>query len=233
VIGVIQDGGAHDHHDEALLAQAVQRDLKAKRCGGGGSTGIRTRVWANGVPFRLRVPLNPLRQLLSQIHDAQTRGGEWRLQRDSIPRVHLAGLPSPTPGRVHRAQDAGVTDAAAGPYRTDLPAADPGATNEDAHRGRRDEGRAHAALSANAQSALCGGECAPCPAKRRLSHGGLVRRLAERHHRFQDQPSRDEPEGHVAHPACGWMVNGRDARIPARELHHRARPRASCALVSP
>jgi hypothetical protein len=71
VIGVIQGGGAHDHHDGALLAQAVQRDLKAKRCGGGGSTGIRTRVWANGVPFRLRVPLNPLRQLLSQMHDAK------------------------------------------------------------------------------------------------------------------------------------------------------------------
>jgi hypothetical protein len=65
-----------------------------------------------------------------------------------------------------------------------------------------------------------------------MSSAGLVRRLAEREHRFQDKPSRHKPERHVAYPAGGGMVNCRDASIPARELHYRARPRASCALVS-
>jgi hypothetical protein len=67
---------------------------------------------------------------------------------------------------------------------------------------------------------------------RLVSRGGLVRRLAERDHRFQNKPSRDQPERHVAYPARTCMVNCRDASIPARELHYRARPRASCALVS-
>jgi hypothetical protein len=48
-------------------------------------------------------------------------------------------------------------------------------------------GAPHAALSANVQSELGGGEWAPHPAKRRTSSGGLVRRLAERHHRLQDK----------------------------------------------